>query len=207
MMRMRPKLVAAACAMIAVVIIAASPAQARNRTTQMMVADIASGAGVDSVTVTDAMDTLTQEDRELLPGLFHSLGGIAYSYGGEGITTLGIRLYNESDVAICVRADSVRQGGSVDGFRQGGSLGYNFLLEPGASEFVIVNTINRDLDLESVGRYATRYYFWKAAPASIERRCSSIEPADLASWMAEPLPPPGELELLAAPELSASLGL
>lgn len=192
---------AAICALFGMAL-SSTQADARNRITEMMVSDIASNAGVSFETAYNRADVELADDMEILPGLISSVGGVYYSYGGRSTAISGLRLYNETDVTICVRANAAVVGGAMVGSRQGGSLGYTFLIEPGGSEFVIVNTSNvrigRD---ETIAAYASRLYFWLAGPASMEKRCSAIAPDDLESFMREPLPPRNQVAPKASPEL------
>jgi hypothetical protein len=196
------------CAVICLAAAIASPAEARNRTTEMMISDMAERAGVSYQTAFERADTQLGEDLDLYPGIIESSGGFSYSYGGQAVTLIGVRLYNENNFALCVRAKGALVGGPMAGSRQGGSIGYNFLIEPRSSESVIAHTANRAYSVMNTGQYATEYYLWPAAPASVERRCSSIAPADLESWAQAPLrAAPGQSLSRATPDLLMRLGL
>lgn len=198
---------AGAAAAAALAVTAANPAAARNRTTEMLIAEAAAGAGVSYQTVLDRSDTQQGEDIEFFPGIYQSTGGFSYSYGGSARTLIAMRLFNENNFAICVRSNAALLGGPMAGTEQGASLGYNVLIEPRSSEPVIVNTAARTHSLSSTAYYASRFYFWLAAPAVTERRCSSVAPADLEVVDTLPLPNAGESLAGSTPELRARLGV
>jgi hypothetical protein len=190
----------------AAVLIGAGPAAARNRTTEMLIADIARRAGVSYETARSRSDTQTGEDIEMYPGVFESSGGFSYSYGGSARTLIAVRIFNENNFAICVRSNAALIGGPMAGSEQGESLGYNVLIEPRSSEPVIANSVARSMSVNNISNYATRYYFWLAAPAGTERRCSSMAPADVDRVDRAPLPPVGQAAWSATPEFRAKLG-
>lgn len=196
-------LVTAAALMWALAV--SSPAEARNRTTEMLVADIAAGAGVDYDTALSRMFTEQGEDPELLPGIFSSSGAFSYSYRGEAITMSAVRIFNETGFAICVRAKAALLGGPMVGSRQAGNLGFNFVIEPGTSESVIMHVADR-YAFPGPQHYTNAYYFWSALPGT-EGRCSPVAPADLDSFDQQPLPPGGAFEFRATPELRTKLGV
>lgn len=171
----------------------------------MLVADIAARAGVSYSTALNRMNTQEGDDLELEPGLFQSAGGISHRFDGEAITTIAVRLFNESRFDICVRANATLIGGPMAGSRQGGSLGYTFLIEPGRNESVIANSAPRLYNLNNAMTYAITYVFWLAAPAGTERRCSSGEPAGLDEHMKSALPDIPGVSHISSPELSAAL--
>lgn len=183
-------------------------ADARNRTTEMMVSDIARDAGVSHDTAFNRSQAIVDADIEILPGVFQSIGGVLYSHAGSNRALAGLRFYNESSVTICIRANAAVTSGVLVGSRQGGNVGFNFLIEPGSSEFFLVNTTTNVRSGGDLAGYASRYYMWVAGPASMEKRCSpaSIAPPDLESWISGPLQD-GQLQVNYTPELARQLGM
>lgn len=195
------------CALIGMALSAASPAAARNRTTEMLIADLARTAGVSYQTAYDRSETQEGEDTELFPGIYESSGAFSYSYRGNARTLIAVRIFNENNFAICVRSNAALIGGPMAGSQQGASLGYNVLIEARSSEPVIAHTAARAYSVNTIGEYATLYYFWLAAPPSKERRCSSVAPSGVEAIDTMRLPPAGRTSAQASPELRAKLGL
>ena len=194
-----------ACTVIGLALTSASPAAARNRTTEMLVADIAAGAGVSYDTALNRMDTQQGDDNEILPGIYSSSGAFAYSYRGEAVSMSAVRIFNETGFAICVRARAALTGGPMVGSRQAGNLGFNFVVEPGTSESVIMHVADRHA-FSDLQHYANAYYFWSALPGG-DQRCSPVAPGDLDSFDRAALPPGGQFGFRSAPELAARLGV
>jgi len=120
-------------------------------------------------------------------GLVESSGGYGGSYQGRAVTLYAVRLYNDTGVAVCVRAKGGLISGPMMGTRSGGSIGYNFLLESGSSESVVAHMANRDVP--GVNTTSIGYYFWLPDPnPRADRRCSSVAPADVERWAATPSP-------------------
>lgn len=180
-------------------------AEARNRTTEMLISDLAISAGVSYQTALDRTETLEGEDSQIIPGIYVSTGGFSYAYGGDARTLIAIRIFNENNFAICVRMNAALLGGPMVGTQQGGSLGYNVLLEPGSSETVIAHTARARHAVTSAAYYTSYYYFWLAAPAGTEGRCSSVAPADVDRIGTDPLPPAQKSRSLSTPELYRAL--
>ncbi|NJS14771.1 MAG: hypothetical protein HC788_09400 [Sphingopyxis sp.] len=194
-----------ACTVIGLALTSASPAAARNRTSEMLIADIAARAGVSYNTALERMDSQQGEDVELLPGIFVSSGAFAYSYRGEAVSMSAVRIFNETGFAICVRARAALTGGPMVGSRQAGNLGFNFVVEPGTSESVIMHVADRHA-FSDLQHYANAYYFWSALPGG-DQRCSPVAPGDLDSFDRAALPPGGQFGFRSAPELAARLGV
>ena len=199
--------VGAAMAGLALALGFAAPTAARNRTTEMLVSDVAAGAGVSYDTFRRRADTQDGDDLELMPGVFESTGGFSYAFNGQQRTLIAVRIFNENSFAICVRSNAALMGGPMVGSEKGESLGYNVLIEPGTSEPVIAHTSTRVHGVAESIRYATRYFFWSAAPPSQQRRCSSVAPAGVESVDRAPLPAAGQTSWQSTPELQARLGL
>lgn len=201
------KTAAAACAAIGLALTGATAASARNRTTEMLVADVAARAGVSTQTFLDRSVTQQGNDTEVLPGVFESSGGFSYAYGGSSQTLIAVRIFNENDFAICARFNGALLRGPMAGTEQNASLGFNILIDARSSELMIANAAKGTRSAGSSSDYATRYLFWLAAPPSQERRCSSVAPAGVEYIDSAPLPPAGETVSEATPELYARLGL
>ncbi len=193
------------CITAALALASASEAEARNRTSEMLIADIAARAGVSYNTALERMESQQGEDVEPLPGIFVSSGAFAYSYRGEAVSMSAVRIFNETGFAICVRARAALTGGPMVGSRQAGNLGFNFVVEPGTSESVIMHVADRHA-FSDLQHYANAYYFWSALPGG-DQRCSPVAPGDLGSFDRAALPPGGQLGFRATPELQTRLGL
>jgi hypothetical protein len=184
---------------------AANPAAARNRTSEMLIADIAARAGVSYETARGRMDSQHGDDVELLPGIYSSSGAFAYSYRGEAVSMSAVRIFNENDFAICVRARAALTGGPMVGSREAGNLGFNFVVEPGTSVSVIMHVADWRA-FSDLQHYALSYYLWTALPGA-DQRCSPVAPRDLDSFDRATLPPGGQLGFRATPELRDRLGV
>ncbi len=193
-----------ACTVIGLALTCASPAAARNRTSEMLIADIAARAGVSYDTALNRMDSQHGDDVELLPGIYSSSGAFAYSYRGEAVSMSAVRIFNETGFAICVRARAALTGGPMVGSREAGNLGFNFVVEPGTSESVIMHVSDRHAFADGQF-YAISYYLWSALPGD-DQRCSPVAPGDLDIFDRSALLPGGQIGSRSTPELRARLG-
>lgn len=169
----------------------ASPAGARNRATELIISNLAAQQGLAPEVVLQRVNAIRGNDTVLAPGVLESIGGVASNFGGRDTTLLGVRLYNESKVAMCVRARATVVAGPFVGSRQSSRTGSSFLLKPGASEWVITNQTNSITELRGA-HHALSYYFWLAGPGASDRTCAAGEPSALAAWLKEPMPSAGQ---------------
>jgi len=127
---------------------------------------------------------LPGEDVYLHPaGLVESIGGLSASGDGRAKTLYIVRLYNDTGLRVCVRAKGGLTSGPMMGTRSGGSIGYNFVLEPGSNSNILTNAADRYVT--GTSEWSIGYYFWLPDPnPRAERGCSSVAPADVERWAA-----------------------
>jgi hypothetical protein len=165
--------------------LAAGAAEAQNRTNAHVRETFFTARGFTRAQIDRYATFGGQPDQAVLPGIIYSAGVMGSSYGNQGTTLWSARLYNESRVTFCVRAKGQARN-PMRNPRTAGNLGVDFLITPGSSEALLINTEDRVVNGEFA--FDVQLYLWLAdmtAPAG--RRCASTAPADLESWARAPL--------------------
>lgn len=190
-------------AVVALATLAATTAEARNRATETMYAQIRQ-QGISEADIARKVTWYRWADVEMLPGIYQSIGGFS-SLAQPQVTLRGVQLSNESDLAVCVRFRGRLLSGPLLGGRGSSREGTTLLLQPGQREVMMAHTVASYLGKVSLGTSVTGYYFWLPAPTGSEGRCAAKSPDDLGKFLSNPLPNEATIVLLYSRELAERL--
>lgn len=159
-----------------------APAEARNRTNEMLRADFNR--------FTDAqlrrhMQWVTAEDETRFPGIHLSLGGFQASDGRRYQMLVSSRLYNQSSVPICARVKERPVPGALTGRLAVDNSKKNLLIQPGSSESI--TTYSSRTPVKGKVGVDTALLVWSPDMTAADGRfCTSRAPWFMAVWDALP---------------------
>lgn len=175
-----------------------APAQARNRTNEMLRGEFSNFSDAD---LRRYSRWLEQDDVQVLPGITMSLGGFHASDGRRYQMLSLARIYNESAVPICVRARQQPGPGALSGRMAVDNTFKNLLIRPGQSE-TITGYASRT-PVSGQANVQSALLIWSPNLAAPDGSlCSSRAPWFIGVWDRTPL---GQMPLEIEPALLARL--
>lgn len=157
-----------------------APAEARNRTSEMLRAQF---NGFSSADLRRYSRWLSGEDEERFPGIYLSLGGFHASDGRRYQLLISSRVYNQTRMPICVRAKERAAPGTLSGMLAVDNSYKNLLIQPGSSESITTYSSTRMVSGGfSVGTRTALLVWSPDMSAGTGRVCSSRAPWFLPDW-------------------------
>ncbi|NCU11678.1 MAG: hypothetical protein GXC70_05880 [Sphingomonadaceae bacterium] len=158
----------------------AAPAEARNRTSDMLRTQF---SGFSSADLQRYSRWLTGEDEAVFPGIYRSLGGFHASDGRRYQLLVSSRIFNQTGVPICVRAKERAAPGALSGMLAVDNSYKNLLIQPGSSESITTYSSTRMASGSfSVGTQTALLVWSPDMSAGTGRVCSSRAPWFLTDW-------------------------
>ncbi|MBN8485515.1 MAG: hypothetical protein J0L50_12155 [Sphingomonadales bacterium] len=159
-----------------------APAEARNRTNEMLRGEFSNFSDAD---LRRYSRWLEQDDVQVLPGITMSLGGFHASDGRRYQMLSLARIYNESAVPICVRARQQPGPGALSGRLAVDNSKKNLLIQPGSSESI--TTYSSRTPVKGKVGVDTALLVWSPDMTAADGRfCTSRAPWFMAVWDALP---------------------
>lgn len=165
------------------VLAVSAPAQARNRTNDMLRGEFSNFSDAD---LRRYSQWLEESDVQILPGISLSLGGFHASDGRRYQMLVLARLYNDSSVPICVRARQQPGPGALSGRMAVDNTFKNLLIRPGQSEtltgYASRTPVSGQVNVQSA------MLFWSPNLAAPDGSlCSSRAPWFIGVWDRTPM--------------------